>query len=131
MGLAGRTSLEQAQVDEVVDVVQDLTNTWVRLYFTRDEAGLRRFADVTLTTALAQLERRLAARGGRHFVGSSLSWADLHVFMYLGDGEYKLAGREELYPNLANLYARVGDIPNIKAWIEARPKTELPAKSPF
>ena len=65
MGLAGSTSLEQAQVDEVVDVVQDLTNTWVRLYFTRDEAGLRRFAEVTLTTALAQLERRLAPGSGR------------------------------------------------------------------
>merc|ERR1712107_601692 len=81
VGLAGNTSMEQGQVDEIVDVI----NSWVKLYFAKDEAGLKNFADVTLQTALGQLEKKLESRGGQYFVGNNLSWADLHVFMYLGD----------------------------------------------
>merc|ERR1712012_791873 len=45
VGLAGNTSLEQAQADEVVDVIQDLINAWVKLYFAKDEAGLKKFGE--------------------------------------------------------------------------------------
>merc|ERR1711976_625509 len=85
VGLAGNSSLEQAQVDEVIDVIQDLINVWVKLYFAKDEAGLKNFADVTLQTALGQLEKKLTARGGQYFVGNNLTWADLHVYMYATD----------------------------------------------
>merc|ERR1711972_466873 len=33
VGLYGKSSLEQAQVDEIVDVIQDLTNTFIKFYF--------------------------------------------------------------------------------------------------
>merc|ERR1712137_1311200 len=85
VGLAGNSSLGQAQVDEVVDVIQDLINAWVKLYFAKDEAGLKNFADVTLQAALGQLEKKLIARGGQYFVGNNLTWADLHVYMYATD----------------------------------------------
>ena len=29
------------------------------------------------------------------------------------------------FPKLANLAERVGNVPNIKAWVESRPKTDL------
>merc|ERR1719323_2695511 len=51
VGLAGNTSLEQAQADEVVDVIQDLINAWVKLYFAKDEAGLKKFGGQTLTSS--------------------------------------------------------------------------------
>merc|ERR1711983_698526 len=41
VGLAGNTSMEQGQVDEIVDVIQDLINSWVKLYFAKDEAVSR------------------------------------------------------------------------------------------
>ena len=122
VGLAGNTSMEQGQVDEIVDVIQDLINSWVKLYFAKDEAGLKNFADVTLQTALGQLEKKLESRGGQYFVGNNLSWADLHVFMYLGDLDKAAYAK---YPKLVSLYERVGDLPNIKAWVESRPKTDL------
>merc|ERR1711902_24018 len=122
VGLAGNSSLEQAQVDEVVDVIQDLINAWVKLYFAKDEEGLKKFNEVTLQTALEQLEKRLGGRGGQYFVGNNLTWADIIVFMYLGDLPKEAY---EKYPKLTNLYERVGAIPNIKAWVENRPKTNL------
>merc|ERR1712012_1317039 len=122
VGLAGNNSLEQAQVDEVVDVIQDLINAWVKLYFAKDEAGLKNFADVTLQTALGQLEKKLTARGGQYFVGNNLTWADLHVYMYATDLDKAAYAK---YPKLVSLSERVGDLPNIKAWVESRPKTDL------
>ena len=123
VGLAGNNSLEQAQVDEIVDVIQDLINAWVKLYFAKDEAGLKNFADVTMQTALGQLEKKLTARGGQYFVGNNLTWADLHVYMYATDAVDKAVLAK--FPKLANLAERVGNVPNIKTWIESRPKTDL------
>merc|ERR1712018_555814 len=122
VGLAGNTSLEQAQADEVVDVIQDLINAWVKLYFAKDEAGLKKFGEETLQTALGQLETKLATRGGQYFVGNNLTWADTHVFMYLGDLPKEAYAN---YPKLVSLYERVGAVPNIKAWVDSRPKTDL------
>merc|ERR1712152_13679 len=114
VGLAGNSSLEQAQVDEVIDVIQDLVNTWVKLYFAKDEAALKNFAEVTLITALGQLEKKLESRGGKNFVGNALTWADIHVYMYL-DGLDKAV--LEKFPLQAALKEMVGNIPNIKAWV--------------
>merc|ERR1712062_530299 len=122
VGLAGNSSLEQAQVDEVVDVIQDLINAWVKLYFAKDEAGLKKFGEETLQTALGQLEKKLESRGGQYFVGNNLTWADTHVFMYLGDLPKEAYAK---YPKLVSLYERVGAVPNIKAWVDSRPKTDL------
>merc|ERR1712055_1249875 len=72
VGLAGNTSVESAQVDEIIDVVQDLINAEVKLFFTKDKAGLKKHAEVT-------------SRGGQFFVGNNFTWADLHAFMYISD----------------------------------------------
>ena len=121
-GLAGRTYLEQAQADEIVDVVQDLNNKTASLYFAKDEEGMKKFREVTRAAALANLEKKLESRGGQHFAGNALTWADTHVFLYLSEQE---PGLTEKYPKLADLKERVGNIPNIKAWVESRPKTEV------
>ena len=122
VGLAGRTDLEQAQADEIVDVVQDLINTMASLYFAKDEEGMKKFTEVTRAAALANLEKKLESRGGQHFAGNALTWADTHVFLYLSEQEPGLAQK---YPKLADLKERVGNIPNIKAWVESRPKTDV------
>merc|ERR1711913_207557 len=70
----------------------------------------------------AQVEERLVSRGGEYFVGNSLTWADTHVFMYISDLE---PAALEKFPKLTALKERVGNVPNIKAWVESRPKTDL------
>ena len=123
VGLAGNTSFESAQVDEIVDVVQDLINAEVKLFFTKDKAGLKKHTEVTVPTALLQLETKLTSRGGQFFVGNNFTWADLHTFMYISD----LPDKNVLnsFPNLSNLVERVGNVPNIKNWVESRPVTSM------
>merc|ERR1711976_446795 len=59
----------------------------------------------------------------QYFVGNNLTWADLHVYMYATDAVDKAVLAK--FPKLANLAERVGNVPNIKAWVESRPKTDL------
>merc|ERR1712054_116860 len=70
VGLAGNTNLESAQVDEIIDVIQDLINAGVKLYFAKDEEGMKKHKEVTVPTALGQLEKKLESRGGQFSVGN-------------------------------------------------------------
>merc|ERR1712121_573910 len=116
VGLAGKTNMEMAQVDEVVDVIQDLINAGVKLFFAKDEAGMKKHSEVTVPTALGQLEKKLESRGGQFFVGNNLTWADIHTFMYVSDLPDKSVLKS--FPKIGNLVERVGNIPNIKNWVD-------------
>ena len=123
VGLAGNSNMESAQVDEIIDVIQDLINAGVKLFFAKDEAGMKTFGEVTVPNALGQLEKKLETRGGQYFVGNNFSWADLHTYMYASDLPDKSV--LEGFPKLANLVGRVANIPNIKQWVETRPTTSM------
>jgi len=124
--LAGRTSMEMAQVDEIIDVIQDLLNAWYSLYHAKDTAGQQKFLETNIPTGMGQLEKKLESRGGQYMVGNAFSWADLHLFFYVTD--MKLMANKDVdqnFPKIANLVQRVGRIPNVKAWVESRPASVL------
>ena len=139
MGLSGKTSLENAMMDEIVDVVQDIFAKNVSgpcqlqtfcLYFTfqfeawyapNKKEALKELTEKTFPIAMAQLEKKLAARGGQFFVGNSLTFADLHVFYFLAEAEYMCPFVVKQYPNLSGLVDRIASYPNIKNYIETRP----------
>ena len=123
VGLAGNSSLESAQVDEIIDVIQDLFNAELKLYFAKDEAGQKKHAEETVPTTLGQLEEKLTSRGEQFFVGNNFTWADLHTFMYVSDLQNKDVIKS--FPKIVNLVERVGNIPNIKHWVETRPVTSM------
>merc|ERR1712215_602924 len=85
LNLAGRNSMEMAQVDEIVDVIQDLLNTWYSLYHAKDSEGQKKFLETNIPTSMSQIEKKLVSRGGQFMVGNTFSWADLHLFFYVTD----------------------------------------------
>ena len=123
VGLGGRTNLESAQADEIVDAVTDMFNAFSQAHFSKDEAAMKKFGTETLPNGLANIEKRLTQRGGQYLVGNALTWADIVMFNFVG----ALPDQSVLakVPKIKNLVARVGEIPNIKAWVEKRPKTAL------
>jgi len=125
-GLAGRNNLEMAQVDEIVDVIQDLLNAWYSLYHAKDTAGQQKHLVTAVPTGMAQLEKKLESRGGQFMVGNIFSWADLHLFFYVNDMQL-MTGKtvDAEFPKIKNLVQRVGNLPNIKAWVSSRPITAL------
>ena len=54
-----------------------------------------------------------------------VTWADIGIYLLLDNlseyFEFKISADD--FPCLAKLHASVSDLPNIKKWIETRPKT--------
>jgi len=124
-GLAGKTSLESAQVDEIIDVVQDALNAIYSAWYTaRDQKNNNSLVALTqksIPNTLGMLEKCLNERGGQFMVGNSYTWADIHLFFLCTEDflDQKVLGG---YPLVENLVGRVGALPNIKQWMETRPQ---------
>ena len=121
VGLAGRNDLEAAQIDEIIDAINDLLNASAKVFFSKDEAEKKKFATETIPAGLANIEARLVSRGGQFLVGNAFSWADLHVFDFCSNLPDKSC--LDKLPKIKSLTERVGQIPNIKCVVESRPKT--------
>jgi len=126
MGIAGRNSLEMAQVDEIVDVIQDVITANYDAYFASNKKEeLEKWTQTTVTTALSQLEKKLTERGGQFMVGNNFTWADLHMFFFCSE-DFLEPEVIQKYPHISNLVERVGSLPRIKTWIESRPANPNP-----
>merc|ERR1712226_120178 len=128
-GLGGANNLENAQIDEVVDALEDLFSEFAKVIKAQDpaekEERMKAAVGVAAPNTLARLEKCLAARGGQFFAGNKLSWADLHLtnmMDIMGD----LAPNTQLLesaPRLASLVERTRSLPNISTWLHTRPDT--------
>ncbi|XP_070548535.1 glutathione S-transferase-like [Ptychodera flava] len=133
-GFAGRTNLEKAKVDIVMDTCEDLLQGMIKIHFEKDDAKKAELTtqyDKKVATTLASLEKMLTDNnGGDGFlVGDGVSLADLSFYSQM---EYNLSSPIlsspnllDSYPKLKALNARVAALPNIAAWLEKRPKTEF------
>merc|ERR1711936_740834 len=72
---------------------------------------------------LCNIEKRLECRGGQFLVGNAFTWADLHLFDFCCNLPDKSC--LDKCPKIKNLTERVCCIPNIKCWVDSRPKTNL------
>ena len=122
-GLIGRDNIETAQVDEIICALQDVINAGYAVLHEKDETRKTSLAekhkDVTIPTVLTNIEKRLQSRGGQFLVGNALTWADFQTFFFCSE----LRDQEVLktVPGIADLVSRVGNLPNIKAWLKSRP----------
>jgi glutathione S-transferase len=130
--LAGKTELEQAQVDMIVDCFEDSIKPMIAFFQEKDETRKaemkKKFAEEQMPASLTLLEKLLTANhgGDKFFVGDELTWADLQYLSFTkwithSGVENPVAN----FPKLAALKARVEAIPKIAEWIEKRPKTDL------
>merc|ERR1712127_491931 len=68
-------------------------------------------------------EKILVSRGGDYLVGGALSWADIMLYNFCSEIPDKSA--TEAFSKVHALVAKVGDLPNIKKWVESRPVTTV------
>jgi len=131
--LAGKTELEQAKVDMIVDCFEDTGKPLMNIFLEKDETKKaelkKKYGDEQLPPFLTLLEKLLTANhgGDKFFVGGELTWADIQ-FLTLSKWISFFAGVENPYanfPKLAALKTRVEHVPKIAKWIEERPKTAM------
>jgi glutathione S-transferase len=128
--LAGKTELDQARADMLVDCYDDATKPILSFFMEKDETkkaeAKKKYCEEQLPASLALLEGLLVANGGKFFVGSELTWADIAFMNFV---QWTAMGGAvnplEKFPKLTALDAMVKEVPKIKAWIEKRPKTEF------
>ena len=77
LNLSGKTRMEEAQVDMVVDCVVDLFGALLKAVFEKDETKkaelMEKMQKETVPTAMCNLEAILAKNGGKYMVGNDVS----------------------------------------------------------
>merc|ERR1711962_1895763 len=128
MEVEGKT-ICQSMADQAVDAVNDLITELVKVMHQPEEAKKAQLAKVfkeeKLPVWLTMMETVLKKQGGKHFTGSSLSWADVIVFHIVSSLKDRWSPDLSSHPCLSSLVTMVGSLPNIKAWIQKRPVTEM------
>lgn len=131
-GLAGKTELEKARADMIVDCSEDVTKEISKLIVEKDEAKRnelkQKLENELLPNYFAKFEALLKENknGDGYFVGDSMTWADITI----ANGSswinlLELGNPADKHPKLKALVERVESHPKIAAWIKKRPATPL------
>lgn len=126
--LYGADEYEAYEIDATVETIDDLRVALSQYYWEQDatiKKKLKENAFSKLPVYLDRLEEQVKKNGG-HFVRGKLSWVDL---LYSAFSEYlSVVVNGDLnkdHPALKKLVESVRARPNVKAYLEKRPKTDL------
>ncbi|KAL6268616.1 hypothetical protein P5V15_001748 [Pogonomyrmex californicus] len=125
--LYGSDEFEAMEIDAAVDSIDDLRQALSTYYWEQDtafKAKLKETAFQKLPFYLDKFEAQVKKNGG-YFVGGKLSWADLLWTAYTDYLNSIVNDLNKDHPELKKLVEKVRALPNIKAYIEKRPKTQL------
>jgi len=131
--LAGKTDLDQALADMIVDCFEDTLKPASVFRYEQDpvkKAELKKkYLEEQLPAFLGKLEALLVSNNGGdgYFVGDSLTWADLYLVRANGCIELNVGLQSPLskHPKLSALYRRVVSQPKIAAYMAKLPKTDF------
>lgn len=142
-GIAGKDDLEQAQVQMYVELCYDLFIFFYNSITNERDPEMRAknqkiFEEDKIPNFIQLMNKRLQEAGGKYFVGDKLTLADLQVaafFKSFTDPDdptiqyllpslhsYRTSGILDEYPQLVQHIKTVTDEPNLKEWLEKRPK---------
>merc|ERR1740137_142540 len=125
--MAGKNDIEVALIDAVAAEITDIQNKLSVIYFSKDDAA-KAEAHVAIPPMFKSLERYLTNHGSKegYFVGDKMSWADVKIFAVLCIAEHWTPDAVKACPLLVALRNKVGELPKIKKWVEARAPQEIP-----
>jgi len=132
--LAGKTPCEHGACDEIVECLRDFAEPAAQAHFEKDEKRKEEMVNKLKTETgprvFTYLEKRITDNGAKYLVGDAYTYADILVACFI-DNMSQLKSAEEFetvskkYPNLFAMAKAVTETPEIKSWIEKRPKTQF------
>ncbi|OXU20371.1 hypothetical protein TSAR_005884 [Trichomalopsis sarcophagae] len=128
-GLTGKDDWENLEIDATVDTINDMRVKITSPHYEKvAEAKAQKIeqAKQVVPFILERLEEQVKRNGG-HFVGGKLTWADLYFVSLLDMFNFRSGEGDILKnkPHLKALEQKVLQLPNIKAWVEKRPKSDF------
>lgn len=129
-GFNGKDDWEAAKIQELLGSINDIFGHLAPMWAIEDpekkKAFLAKAAEEHLTPYLTKLQKRLEENGHGHFVGNSLTIADLALYQVFDGFEKMMApGLLAKFPKLVDFHKKIEELPKVKEWIEKRPKTEF------
>jgi glutathione S-transferase len=134
-GLLPEDPYELYLVESLIDLKNDQVAKFIQFRFVlKDEEALTDWMSTGLVEVLKLIEARLLANDAscRHFVGSSVTWADYSIFQFLHDTFY-LPESIELRPLFEAATPKLKEFlthfveadANLEVWLVERPKFPL------
>ncbi|CAG7732834.1 unnamed protein product [Allacma fusca] len=130
-GLTVDDEIQRLRLDQVIDITTDVRPSF-RAYFFEADPEKKEKARLTIVNEvvplyLRQIEGIVIKTDGPYIAGSKLTYGDLSLTaalnVWIGVGVITEAQLQEAYPATAKLREAVLNVPQIKAWLEVRPKT--------
>jgi glutathione S-transferase len=130
-GLNGADDWEAAKIQELYGLFNDFEihlNPWFAETDTdKKKAILDKLVTEKIPPLLDLYQKFLEQNGGEFYVGKKLTQIDIFNMCVFGFIKHVLTPPETFskYPQLDQFYERIANLPNIKKWIETRPKTAI------
>jgi len=133
LDMYGKGNMENTMCDVILETINDVWNDIIKhVFMEKDETKKaelgKKMKEDTFPKFLNFMTKLLKENGGQFFVGSKLSVADLAFF----DMFEKITGNPAYgdavfkgFPELLKHAQKVAALPNIKKWLDKRPKTEF------
>lgn len=129
-GLAGKSPLENFEIDQVVGAIDDMVGEIGRVRRTEDPVLQQQLKETLINEIVPRyLERfeKIVENNGGYLANGRLSWADLYITA-IGESLLGYSGKPNLYeghPHLKALFEEVQSLPGIKEWIKKRPISQF------
>ena len=124
--LYGSSDVEAYQIDATIDTIDDLRIAMSQYHWEQDpafKAKLKEIAFKKLPVYLDKFEEQVKNNGG-YFVNGKLSWPDFLYTAYTDTLSVIIeADLNKDHLELQKLVEKVRSLPNIKAYLDKRPKT--------
>ncbi|GAM25429.1 hypothetical protein SAMD00019534_086040 [Acytostelium subglobosum LB1] len=123
--LAGTSPTERAEILQFALVPGDFYTPY---FYAKDDSSNLKFKTETAPKLFQKLETILVKKGGEHFVGSKLTWADISIFNlidFFHQQHSNLVEAVQPFPTLLAFHKRVAAIPQFAEYLKNRPTTKL------
>jgi len=126
-GLMGNNEYESAHIDSICECVRDFKDMYQKVRVAEDvDTAMNEWFTVTLIERLTLLENLL--NDNSFSVGDKLSLSDIVLYSFITnffDNKEASMNATLAAPRLRKIVTMVGELPEIKEWLEKRPKTNF------
>jgi len=126
-GLMGNDEYESAHIDSICECVRDFKDMYQKVRVAEDvDTAMNEWFTVTLIERLTLLENLL--NDNSFSVGDKLSLSDIVLYSFITnffDNKEASMNATLAAPRLRKIVTMVGELPEIKEWLEKRPKTNF------
>jgi len=126
-GLMGNNEYESAHIDSICECVRDFKDMYQKVRVAEDvDTAMNEWFTVTLIERLTLLENLL--NDNSFSVGDKLSLSDIVLYSFITnffDNKEASMNATLAAPRLRKIVTMVGELSEIKEWLEKRPKTNF------